>query len=475
MRGRRPSRRGGSSKQLVPDDSFSIDDEVSHLTKLSSQPTDSTRRSLLGPRNKPLSLSSFKLLAGREGTGRFSLADRACVLGQHIPVRGPWYVDSMDSEAYVSRFSDDGSLFVVGFRGSHIRIYDVEKGWKVQKDISARSLRWTITDTALSTDQRYLAYASLSPIVHVVNVQSGGTESCANVTDVHESLDFSQGHSDYDDDYEHSFGIFSIKFSKDGREIVAGTNDDSIYVYDLFANKVSLRLLAHSADVNVVTFADETGHIIFSGSDDSLCKVWDRRCFTRDKPAGVLAGHLDGITHIDSRGDGRYLISNGKDQTIKLWDIRKMSSSVKFSIPRAYEWDYRCMVYPSEARHMKHPHDQSLATFRGHSVLRTLIRCYFSPAHSTGQKYIYTGSSDKCVYIYDIVSGEIAGKLGWHRSIIRDCSWHPHHQTLVSSAWDGYVVRWEASGDDDADPLSLKSASQKKQPDPERYRHPFEL
>lgn len=63
---------------------------------------------------------------------------------------------------------------------------------------------------------------------------------------MHEGLDFSQGYSDYDDVYEHSFGIFSIKFSKDGREIVAGTNDDSIYVYDLLANKVSLRLPAHS-------------------------------------------------------------------------------------------------------------------------------------------------------------------------------------------------------------------------------------
>lgn len=41
-------------------------------------------------------------------------------------------------------------------------------------------------------------------------------------------------------------------------------------------------------------------------------------------------GHLEGITFIDSRGDGRYFISNGKDQTIKLWDIRKMSSSASW-------------------------------------------------------------------------------------------------------------------------------------------------
>lgn len=58
-------------------------------------------------------------------------------------------------------------------------------------------------------------------------------------------------------------------------------------------------------------------------------QVWDRRCLaTKGQAAGVLMGHLEGITFIDTRGDGRYFISNGKDQSIKLWDIRKMSSNV---------------------------------------------------------------------------------------------------------------------------------------------------
>jgi WD repeat-containing protein 23 len=203
------------------------------------------------------------------------------------------------------------------------------------------------------------------------------------------------------------------------------------------------------ADVNAVTFADESGNLLYSGSDDNLCKVWDRRCLAREKPAGVLTGHLDGITFIDSRGDGRYFISNCKDQTIKLWDVRKMSASIKGRQPRFFDWDYRWMSFPLEARHCKHPNDQSLATYRGHSVLRTLIRCYFSPVYSTGQRYIYTGSSDEYVYIYDVVTGDIVEKLSWHGSIIRDCTWHPYNLTIVSSSWDGYLARWEASGDED--------------------------
>lgn len=30
-------------------------------------------------------------------------------------------------------------------------------------------------------------------------------------------------------------------------------------------------------------------------------------------------------------------------------------------------------------------------TYRGHIVIKTLIRCRFSPAETTGQRYIYTG------------------------------------------------------------------------------------
>lgn len=46
-------------------------------------------------------------------------------------------------------------------QGSQIKIYDVDSGWKVQKNIYAKSLRWTITDTSLSPDQRHLVSSSI--------------------------------------------------------------------------------------------------------------------------------------------------------------------------------------------------------------------------------------------------------------------------------------------------------------------------
>lgn len=55
--------------------------------------------------------------------------------------------------------------------------------------------------------------------------------------------------------------------------------------------------------MNTVAFADSSSQLLFSGSDDALCKVWDRLTLREDrpKPVGQLSGHRDCITFIHSK------------------------------------------------------------------------------------------------------------------------------------------------------------------------------
>lgn len=55
---------------------------------------------------------------------------------------------------------------------------------------------------------------------------------------------------------------------------------------------------------------------------------------------------------------------------------------------------------------VQHPDDVSLMTYRGHAVLQTLVRAYFSPAHSTGQRYIYAGNAEGDILVWDVVTGK---------------------------------------------------------------------
>lgn len=65
-------------------------------------------------------------------------------------------------------------------------------------------------------------------------------------------------------------------------------------------------------------------------------------------PSGILVGHSEGITYVTSKGDNRYLASNGKDQKMLLWDLRMMYSKQDFEkLPKVEEtgFDYRSDLY----------------------------------------------------------------------------------------------------------------------------------
>lgn len=343
-------------------------------------------------------------------------------------------------------------------------------GFKLVKDVEARGLQWTVTDTALSGDNRFLLYSSITPEVHLVNTQStDSVHSVANVTDIHETLDFAGGRSQ-------RLGIWSIQWTPDSREIVAGTSDPGLRVFDMMQMRTVAQVGGHNDDVNAVAYAErEAPNVIFSGSDDTFVKVWDRRTMDgsgrRSRPAGVFVGHSEGVTHLDSKGDGRYVISNSKDQSIKLWDMRKMAAEADAARlakgAPSFHWDYRWMEYPARGRVVQHPGCQAVQTYRGHAVLSTLIRSYWSPAATTGQRYIYTGSYDGRVHVYDAISAQPVAKLGgYHRECVRDCSWHPYLPLLATVAFDGACTLWEPEVPGDADMAVEEAAAAAEQQQP---------
>lgn len=200
-----------------------------------------------------------------------------------------------------------------------------------------------------------------------------------------------------------------------------------------------------------MAYADETNQIFFSGSDDSLIKAWDRRINGKLGCIGVFPGHSQGITYIDSKKDGRYFISNGKDQCIKLWDIRAMQNEGDHEGRRTnFQYNTYIATHQMEIlqteRRLKD--DFSVMTYFGpQKILQTLIRCKFSPEYSTGQKYIYTGSADGNIYIYDVISGDLVSVLSGHKRTVRDMHWHPYMPVMASSSWDGQVKLWNFDPD----------------------------
>lgn len=315
-----PSEEG---QKLMASGTFGVNDRCSHTAcgEPFAQSTHNKRRRL--------ARRMFDRELGVENRGRAralnSLASQDLIPGSKADM-----IINLNDRCYSGQFSEDGSFFFACGQDFKVRMYDTSNpyDWKYYKTVNYYGGQWTITDATLSPDNKHLAYSSIR------------SDVCLATTDPTDSseprrLDFANmggastgGGGRWGRGQGGHFGIWSLRFSGDGGEIVAGTSDFSVYVYDLEAQRSVMRIRGHSEDVNAVCFGDKMSpHILYSGSDDTTLKVWDRRSLRSERPAGMFLGHTEGLTYIDSKGDGRYVISNAKDQTCKLWDLRKMVST----------------------------------------------------------------------------------------------------------------------------------------------------
>jgi DDB1- and CUL4-associated factor 11 len=132
---------------------------------------------------------------------------------------------------------------------SCIRFYDTSLVQQFRRvaEIDADDVNWSILDTALSPDRRSVAYSTWSdcgrirccnshepltlidcPIVYSIRMNenqepTGITPLALNPDSI-------------------NFCIFSLQFSSDGTEIIGGSNDMCLYVYDLQRGQRTLRV-----------------------------------------------------------------------------------------------------------------------------------------------------------------------------------------------------------------------------------------
>ncbi|KAI1875707.1 uncharacterized protein JN550_001993 [Neoarthrinium moseri] len=383
-----------------------------------------------------------------------------------IPTTDAEMIIHYDEPVYSGQFSDDGNFFYSCVKDFRVRMYDTSNpyNWRHYKTVVFPGGSWTLTDASLSPDNKWLAYTSIESNVCLAPTDPNDTGDPYMLNLAGDSAPGPR------QAWHHrsAFGIWSIRFSGDGKELVAGTNSNSIVVYDIESRRVLHNVRGHDDHVNAVCFADKSSpHILYSGSDDATIKVWDRRSMGDGREAGAFVGHIEGLTYIDSKGDGRYILSNGKDQSMKLWDLKMMHTTARFNEldPRRHtrqsDFDYRWESY-NDANWFPHPNDNSVVTFRGHKVLRTLIRCHFSPPGSTDSRYVYSGSHDGKVWVYNM-DATLAGKIDVQKTsknakalphrwrpyfrnknfhnwsaCVRDASWHPNAPFIAASSLNGW-------------------------------------
>lgn len=418
----------------------------------------------LSLREKSPAVSTTLLLRQREQGARAPHILRSLRAAAAPPIAHAARVD-VGNRVYAVRFSSSGNSLAAATQSSHIAIVDVtsslrgnskseaaRRGGTPRATIIPENVAWTVTNVEWLNEDTLL-YSSMHESIHLARLPARPAHSWSPTPEAPAQRALSLKATTGRERQRRDFGIFSFAIAPGSVELAAATTDGRLVLYDIEASKISLSFDAHKDDINAVCFAAGMGSgsdVMITGSDDGLVKVFDRRALSQT--AAVLAGHRAGVTSVDARGDGVYICSNGKDQACRIFDIRRAVPQREWQAkPLKYSFDYRWELPHPRCLLTDEPGDASVATLRGHAVLRTLIRARWSPYASTAGRFIASGSACGATVVWDVgracgndsyASTDAVGlpfsrTEGQGPDLARDVSWHPDGEMLASSCFSG--------------------------------------
>src|SRR5262249_291200 len=114
---------------------------------------------------------------------------------------------------------------------------------------------------------------------------------------------------------EHTYGIWSVAFSPDGKTLVVGTVERGLHLWDAVTGK----------ELRKIDKLNKVQRWILS-PDGKLLAVEDNRTIrllelSSGKELHTLTGHSSPILSLAFSPNGRLLASGSFDQTVRLWEV----------------------------------------------------------------------------------------------------------------------------------------------------------
>ncbi|KAF9435125.1 hypothetical protein BGZ76_006854 [Entomortierella beljakovae] len=125
----------------------------------------------------------------------------------------------------------------------------------------------------------------------------------------------------------HRSAVSALAFDKSGSQLVSGSKDTDLIVWDVEGEVGLYRLRGHKDQVTSVRFltkpsitegGNSTDGYVISSSKDTLIKLWD---LSTQHCMETLVAHRSEVWSCDVNADETMLVSGGGDPDIKIWKI----------------------------------------------------------------------------------------------------------------------------------------------------------
>ncbi|MGF1583460.1 MAG: WD40 repeat domain-containing serine/threonine protein kinase [Gemmataceae bacterium] len=194
--------------------------------------------------------------------------------------------------------------------------------------------------------------------------------------------------------------------SPDGKQVVTGDWDGKLRFWTLPAAKLIATVDAHKESIYSVSFSTD-GSKVLSTSCDKTAKIWDAGT---GKPIATLEGHNAFVNDGVFLTDGHHVVTSAYDGTVRLWDVDRAKVVAKFF---AQTSNPRCVALsPDNTKVAVGCVDGTIRVFNkstGIELLRLTKHRdrVMDVAFLSDGRHLLSGSFDRTLRIWDIETGRV--------------------------------------------------------------------
>jgi DNA-binding beta-propeller fold protein YncE len=208
-------------------------------------------------------------------------------------------LDTGKNYGLFSTFSPDGKRIITGCaaekEGSEVRVWDAATGKEVTPPLQHQG---TVCHAAFSPDSERIV------TVDGTTARVWGAANGKAIASV-----------------RHEGTVWHAAFSPDSKRVVSASDDNTARVWDA-ATGETLASLPHGGQVNWAAFSADGVRVVTCGRDKTgakIARLWDA---TSGLSAGPPLNHDDSVIRATFSPDGKQLVTQCSDGTLRLWDAQ---------------------------------------------------------------------------------------------------------------------------------------------------------